>query len=219
MQRTPQSSIYTWIFALSCDSFCNKTRCIVNGIDRMKAAYDRTPIIGFLGRRGSGKTLLMSIFAQVAHQQGDKLFSNYSLDGAERMDKAFLRSFFDTKGEAFLRGRDATICIDELPTFLDAYDFRSKAAKIFSYFILQTRKRGVSLYYTAQQLHLVPIRVRNNTDLLIHPTYDKAKDVIVYTIHHYRPPRVITYKTLTILKASRFFSLYDSNEIIDVLDK
>lgn len=182
-------------------------------------AHDRTPIIGFLGRRGSGKTLLMSIFALAMKAQGDTIFANYGLTFPhERMDKAFLKSFFDTKGEAYLRGKDGTICIDEMTTFLDAYDFRSKKAQVFSYFLLQTRKRGVSLYYTAQQLNLVPIRIRNNTDLLIHPTINKAADTLTYTVYEYMPPHVRKKTVQTIRNVSQFFSLYDSDEIIEVLE-
>lgn len=187
------------------------------------AGHDRTPIIGFLGRRGDGKTLLMSIFALAAAKGGDKIFTNYALKlpgfKTEKMDKVFLKSFADTKGEAFLRGVDATICIDEFPTFIDSYDFRTKKAQIFSYFVLQTRKRGCSLYYTAQQLNLVPIRVRNNTDLLIHPTFDKKYDTLTYTIHQYMPPVVKPMKTLIIKNVSQYFGLYDSNEIIEVLEE
>lgn len=187
------------------------------------SGHDRTPIIGFIGRRGSGKTLLMSIFASIAARSGDTIFANYALVipsiTVQKMDKPFLQSFFTTKGEAFLRGKNGTICIDELPTFIDAYDFRTKKAKVFSYFVLQTRKRGVSLYYTAQQLNLVPIRVRNNTDLLIHPTYDKSTDILKYTIYEYLPPRVIKKAQLEIKQASLFFGLYNSDEIIEVLDE
>ena len=184
---------------------------------------ERTPIIGFVGRRGDGKSLLMSVFALAQAQSGDTIFANYGLSlpntTVQRMDAAFLKSFFDTKGEAFLRGRNATICIDELTTFLDAYEHFSKPARIFNLFVLQSRKRSVSIFYTAQQMNLVPIRIRNNTDLLIHPTYDKASDVLTYTIHQYEPPHVRPLKTISIRQASRFFALYDSNQIIDVLEK
>lgn len=179
---------------------------------------ERTAIVAFVGQRGSGKTLLMSILAQKEYESGIGLFSNYGLKNAEKMDKEFLKSFFDTKGEAFTRGKDCLFCIDELPTFVDAYDFMKKSTRIFSLFILQTRKRGVKLFYTTQQISMAPIRVRKNTDYLIHPTYDKGKDQLHFTIRKYLYPKSIVVGKYTITKASRFFTLYDSSEIIQVLD-
>lgn len=181
-------------------------------------ALEKTAICAFIGQRGSGKTLLMSIFAQMEKENGSDVFSNYGLKGAEKMDKDFLKSFFDTKGEAFTRGKNCLFCIDELPTFVDAYDFMKKSARIFSLFVLQTRKRGVKLFYTTQQISMAPIRVRKNTDYLILPTYIKESDELRFTVRKYYPPRSIVVSKHTIKNASRFFALYDSSEIIDVLE-
>jgi len=183
----------------------------------------KTPIIAVVGKRGMGKTLLMTwLLWHYAKQSGLPVYSNYSLKlpGVEckKMSKEFMRTFFETKGEAFLKMNGGLLAIDEFTLFLDAYDFRSKAAKLFSYFVLQTRKRNVSLFYTVQQMNLVPLRMRNNTDLIIEPYYNDGDDFIQYDIFDYEAPFKEFKKTLIVKNIKQVFDMYDSTEIIDTMD-
>lgn len=184
--------------------------------------FERTPIIAFVGKRGDGKTLLMTIFSKARVDDGDALFANYGvkIPRAHYMDLDFLRSFFDTKGEAFLHGQNATICIDEIALFIDSHDWKSKKAKIFSYFVAQTRKRGVCLFYTTQRMNMVPNRIRDNTDLIIMPRLDKKTDTLHYSIIEYDPDKGYgnVRKELSISNVSRFYPLYDTQERIQMLE-
>ena len=186
---------------------------------------ERTPILAFVGKRGSGKTLLMSIFIAMDQiKWGTHAWTNYGMSSkkwgghdATRMSGTFLKSFFETKGEAFLKTHGGILAIDELATFLDAYSFRSKKNVIFSMFLMQTRKRNVSLYFTTQQMNMVPIRIRNNTDRIIRPFYDTETDIITYDIFDFEPPLEIYVRTLMLRNASKWFGLYSTTELIDVM--
>lgn len=184
-------------------------------------AHERTPIVGILGKRGSGKTLLLTyLLWYYAKRESLPIFTNYGADipnmECTTMDTAFMKSFFDTKGEAFLSMKGGLIGIDEFPVFLDAYDFRTKASKVFSYFVVQTRKRNVSLFYTAQQPRLVPIRIRDNTDLFIYPRLEGT--TLFYDVYDYEAPFMSFKHTLQIPRIDKIFGWYDTEQIIQTLE-
>jgi hypothetical protein len=81
-----------------------------------------------------------------------------------------------------------------------------------SYFVLQTRKRDVSLYFTTQSIWQVDIRIRENLDRLI-SCKNYAANSFEYEIIDYRydPP----VKKKIMLNGSLIYNLYDTSEIID----
>jgi len=190
---------------------------------------NRTPIVAIVGKRGNGKTLLMNYFILNDILEGMSVWANYHITPENlgtayekyslqcaRMTKEFLESFFVTKGEAFLKVNGGVLAIDELSTFADSYTSQGKN-RLFIIFLLQTRKRNVKFYYTVQQFAQAQKRIRENTDLIVHPYYDKAKDEIIYDIFSYNYPVKEYIATKRISNISRYFPLYDTNEIIDIM--
>lgn len=186
---------------------------------------DTPAIIAIIGKRGEGKTMLLSLLNWCDWLHEKHIWTNYHfLDGKERshhMTKDFLQTFFDTQGEAFLQTHGGVLAIDEIATFIDAYDFRSKKAKIFSMFVMQTRKRNVKLLYTTQQLRLVPIRIRDNTDYIYEPSYEKETDMLyvdVFSFDGKFKTYIRTWKIMKALFLCQKHGLYNTNELIEVLD-
>lgn len=186
---------------------------------------DTPAIIAIIGKRGEGKTMLLSLLNWYDWLLEKHIWTNYHfLNGKERshhMTKDFLQTFFDTQGEAFLQTHGGVLAIDEIATFIDAYDFRSKKAKIFSMFVVQTRKRNVYMRYTTQQLRLVPIRIRDNTDYIFEPSYDRTKDILYVDVYSFDGKYKTYKKTMKIFRAlflCKKHQLYDTNEIIEVLE-
>ena len=100
-------------------------------------------IIGFEGDMGSGKTANQTRYLCKDYNRGIELFTNYSLYGIEYTK-------FDVM-DLFKLGDDIhnmSIAIDEITVYLDCRLSASNLNRIISYFILQTRKRNVNLYYT-----------------------------------------------------------------------
>ncbi len=188
----------------------------------------RQAIVGFLGDLGTGKTLCMSYFAyKLACIPGrTSIYSNFSMFfnkygcdvELKQMNKEFLQSFFDTKGEAYKSVNNTLLIIDEISAFIDSYEQMGKKNKVFSKFVLQSRKRNVKIFYTAQYKSLIPKRIRLATNMIIRPMYHLKKDILEYSIYKFDGENEYYQKTKIIKNASRYFDMYDTNEIIQVLD-
>lgn len=112
-------------------------------------------VFGFVGTLGAGKTLFMSYLAHKVHQsRGGGLYANYALHGAERVN---------TWDDLFSLS-DGLICLDELQVIADSRAFSKKENLQFSQWLLQTRKIGLDLFFTTQNLNQVDLRVRNVLD-------------------------------------------------------
>jgi len=115
-------------------------------------------ITGYVGRRGRGKTLLMTRRLFRRYQQGYRILTNYHVNFPhEKLDADRLMKM----GEDL---QDCAIGIDELHVLMDSRNSQSGRNKLLSYFILQTRKRNVVLHYTTQHEMQVDVRLRRNTD-------------------------------------------------------
>lgn len=188
----------------------------------------RNAIIGFVGDLGSGKTLCMTYFAFIL-SVGLKtdIYSNYFLNFKEygnavninRMDKKFLKSFFDLSGDAFKTVNNTLLLLDEISSFLDSYEQMGKNNKIFSKFLLQSRKRKVKVLYTAQYTSLIPKRMRLVTNMIVRPVYDDINDSLLYSVYKFDGKFEKHLYTRLVPKASRYFGLYDTEQVIDVLDE
>jgi hypothetical protein len=184
----------------------------------------RNAIIAVIGDIGSGKSLWMTfLIYSLCKEAKSTIYSNYALaiKGTDivRMDKKFLKSFFDIKGRAFTTVKNIILAIDEISTFIDSYDQMLKPNKIFSKFILQSRKRDVTFIYSAQHLNsLVPKRIRLVTNYIVRPEYDDDADVLHYSVFRFDGVNESLLCEKQIEQASRYFRFYDSYKEIDILE-
>lgn len=160
-------------------------------------------IIGINGDIGSGKTVLAVLFAYKLKQKGYRVMSNVKI----KFPDGSTSEPIDTKNLDKLD--HCVIILDEAHIYLDSRRSASKNNMTTSYFILQTRKRGIILIYTAQLGSSVDKRLRNVQDYNIVAIKDKR-------YFKYVVSNQTTEKTL-ILKKEKFkpvFKMYDTNEII-----
>lgn len=133
----------------------------------------------------------------------------------------------------------ASIMIDEITVFMDCRRSMNEINLLISYFILQSRKRGVSFYYTTQDFDMVDGRLINHTDFMVECylirksfTYGKVKiipewdnilklkhclDWRKYTILDLRDRRNIQDTTFK-LCIKPYYDLYDTDETILPID-
>lgn len=64
--------------------------------------------------------------------------------------------------------QNCVMAIDEIHVLLDSRNSISKRNKLLTYFILQTRKRGVVLMFTTQDEGQVDLRLRRNVDFWVY---------------------------------------------------
>ena len=115
----------------------------------------------FLGEQNSGKTLSMTYYAYRYYKRGYNVFSNYNLAFPHtKLTKELIQEY--TKG---MRQFDRSVfLLDEIYLFLDSRNFAKGINKILGYFLLQTSKRGVILFGTAQYFNTVEKRFRENSN-------------------------------------------------------
>ncbi len=160
-------------------------------------------IIGINGDIGSGKTILAVYFAYKLEKKNYRVMSNVPI------------KFPDGKESEPIDVRDlenldnCVIVLDEAHTILDSRRSASKTNLTTSYFILQTRKRGIILIYTAQLGTSVDKRLRNVQDYNIVAIKDKK--YFRYIVSNQTAERKLTIRKE---KFKPLFKMYDTNKII-----
>lgn len=122
-------------------------------------------IITLEGVQGSGKTLSAVALCYYDAQKGRKVFSNNHLNEKTfgtytYFDvEYFLEHFADTEMEG------ATLLLDEAYIYLDARTSGGKLNKLFTYYTVQTRKRGVDMYVCTHHIDVLDKRLRRAVDV------------------------------------------------------
>jgi len=193
----------------------------------------------FLGEQNEGKTLSMTSRLYEAYKKGFKVYANYNLEFPhKKITKKLLEEW--TKDKKHFN--KAVFGIDEIYLILDSRSSTSKTSKIFSYFLLQTSKRDVHLFCTAQYINTIEKRLRNNLKFYCHCTrvlYNpKTKDFEyldnftriqdnkinkhLYIRNDYfirtkdnNNLSIIKQKTVFI-RAERIFNKYNTKQLIDI---
>lgn len=185
----------------------------------------------FLGTQDSGKTLAMSYYGYDYFKKGYKIYSNYNLSFKhKKITKEILTDYVNNR-KSFNK---AIFLIDELYLIFDSRSSVKKFNKVFSYFVLQTSKRDVHLFGTAQFFNTVDIRFRDNIsfvcfcfryiktekgfkeinigkrfldDELNDILYIKQVFLIKKGLENYK-------KKIYYIKASPIFNIYDTKELL-----
>lgn len=176
-------------------------------------------IIGIIGGIGSGKTLTMTYHLYKDHLKKRKIYANYGLKFEyQQLTGAFFRDYAKSGFDLM----NSSIGLDELHVFLDSRNAMSNKNKMMSRFITQSRKRGVDMYYTTQDLNhesfarsgQVDLRLRKLTDMLIHCKYRKynGKHLVVNDIM-FNGKRI-----KKVIDCTKIIDKYDTYQIIDFDD-
>lgn len=193
-------------------------------------------IIGIVGGMGSGKTLVMSKLLYDDFKQNKSILSNYDLNFKhEIITPEIIKQY----AEQEISLDNASIGLDEIYLYIDSRNSHAKRNKLYSYFMLQTNKRSVNLYFTAQSWHTVDKRFRDNTNVLyqVIPLFkdkngefkpnlnyssrliEKSKQNDFYigitkTTRLYIGAQTKLFTQKMTIKAKEMFDLYDTKQII-----
>lgn len=122
-------------------------------------------IYGIIGGMSSGKTLVMSKLLHNDYSiKKRRIFSNYRLNFPhEIITPEDIESYAKQEQEL----DNVSVGLDEIYLYIDSRMSSRKSNIMYSYFALQTSKRNVNLYYSAQNIHTVDKRIRDNTHVII----------------------------------------------------
>ena len=177
-------------------------------------------IIGIEGAMGTGKTIMMVRYLLLDYKKKSDIYCNFALKNIEYKPLDVIEILKLDKNKKSLS--NISIGIDEITVFIDSRVSSSVLNRLFSYFILQTRKRNVVLYYTTQDIMMVDLRLRRHTDFIvecdfvfheddsIHPIENLRK----YDIWDFRNPRSVRLVRSFIMDITKYFDYYDTNEVI-----
>jgi len=120
------------------------------------------PITVFCGlpgnyNMGNLKTYTMTLFTVLDHQAGRPIYSNYDLT----IPFKEIYSLEDL-GSKFNEMEGATVALDEFQVWWDCYSNPKEkdGSQAFKNFTRQVRKRGIKLYFTAQDFYDIPRALR-----------------------------------------------------------
>ncbi len=180
-------------------------------------------IVGIIGKRGCGKTITMAKTVKDMLKKGKIIYTNFHIN-KKAIDKKYHKNIHLLDSEFFKNYKDfklynCALFLDEIYVYIDSRTSSSKRNRLWSYFINQTRKRDVDLYYTTQFFRQVELRLRENTEYFIYPQLIKqGNTTIVYN-------KIYSYgDTLKKIGNERFvandyFNVYDTDEIISFDDE
>lgn len=183
-------------------------------------------IIALNGIIGSGKTLTMTYLGYKQYKKGSDIVSNYRLNFPH---KIVTKQDIENYAKSDTQLKNCTFLFDEAHIFLDC---RTSAKNIVNtYFILQSRKRGVDIYYSTQYFGQVDKRLRDQTDLVFECTAIKKskkvktgnktttvkllKAIKIDVFRHKGQGVLEKLKKFVIRNPEKLFKLYNTYEIIN----
>jgi len=120
-------------------------------------------IVSFEGFQGSGKTTLAVAAAYEENKKGIKVISNVHLNNMpdyKQFDLAwFIEHLVDHEME------NCVLLLDEAYQIFDSRSSQTKMNKLFSYFVVQARKRDVDLYICTHHISHIDLRVQRAVDV------------------------------------------------------
>lgn len=161
-----------------------------------------------LGGLGSGKTLLLTIFAYFNKKQ---TIANFDLKFEHKsVTTLSLREL------ALNHYSDSCICLDESYIYMDSRNSLKKVNKMLSYILFQSRKKKNEIFITAQLKSSIDIRFRTLCDYIVYCEHKEFD--FLYHIYEVKSQKSVTLK-LSMRKASIFFQFYDTLQTVSLTDE
>lgn len=174
-------------------------------------------IIGLEGGLGSGKTVMMTRYLIKDYLKGKKIYTNFHLNEIE-YELIDLSKILEMHKNGFDLN-DCSLGIDEITVFCDCRRSGSTLNRLISYFILQSRKRNVDVYFTTQNLSMIDLRLVQYMDVQIICEKVKGQDgrtiegLAKYRVFDLRDIRNLSINRF-ILDISKYYRFYNTREVI-----
>jgi hypothetical protein len=167
-------------------------------------------LMGVFGNLGSGKTMLLTVFALRLVERGDyEVYANYTI----RHPKIRKITPLELININPLEKR-ALLILDEVYAWLDSRVSTSTLNRYLSWIILQSRKRNMDIIYSAQLLRLPDIRLKELSDIIV--LAENRQSGFFYKFIWQKGLSIFSKKiVLPYQQAKNYFNLYDTREIVE----
>jgi len=168
-------------------------------------------LIGIFGDMGSGKTLYMTYYTlkyYVEDKLYERAFANYHIKSPNKKRPVELLTFEAFK--ALGKTSEALVCLDEAYIWLDSRMSGTKRNRQISYLVLQSRKRGFDIAYTAQAQSSIDLRMRRFTEIKVLAEKRENGFKYVELFGNKVRERFLPFK-----QAEKIYPYYDTKEIVD----
>jgi len=167
-------------------------------------------IIALTGPMGSGKTLLLSMFA---HKYFSKPF-NSTIYANYHLNFPFKTLSMKEITDGDFNFTNSFLAMDEIHQFMDSRLSGTKKNRTIGYFITQSRKRNLILAYTTQQSHQIDKRLRSNTDYFIKCENLSPKDAVKDICIRWTINDMEGHSSTYTFQADPYFGLYDTHQVV-----
>lgn len=143
-------------------------------------------LIGIQGGLGSGKSIMLMRYLLIDYSNGFNIMCNMKdikNMKYEILDIEKLLTYTNENEQL----QNVTVGIDELTVLCaDCRKSSSKNNVVFSYLVLQSRKRNCNIYYTTQSMGMIDIRVVEHTHIVVNcsKVYDEFHNEIPDIAHY-----------------------------------
>lgn len=169
-------------------------------------------IFGVVGNMGSGKTLSAVYIGYLYNKTFDdsSIITNFSTDYTDEIVSNPIDLEQASKDYSGLQ------LLDEVWAWADSR--KSGDNEIFNDMIINSRKRGWIIIYTAQDFHMVDKRLRDNTDIAVIPEHHSKPSEDVLKIHFFDMPSMNHKNTVTV-NPEKLYDMYDTTEEVGTDNK
>jgi len=167
-------------------------------------------LIGIVGELGMGKTLTATYLTwRNYYYKKRRVFSNINLYGIPFTKIDSIQDFEKMKKGVFLG--------DELWLWIDSRCSQSVKNRVTSTILLKSRKRGLTIIYTAQAFSQIDRRVRTITDFLVYPLLNRDNTICKAVIFRGSNPTPQSIIRTLYFRTEPIFKMYNSNEEVEPL--
>lgn len=174
-------------------------------------------VMAIVGNMGTGKTLTQTYFGLRNYLKGKKIYANYwlafdytfveDIDGIEAINNPKLVK----------KKIPSTFLGDELWSWMDSRESSSKRNKFLSGLLLKSRRRMIDIFYTAQDIMQIDVRLRRVTNAVAFPTLSPDKKWCEVEIREFMSYGVGSCRVGRQIKVLGFptnlvFELYDTED-------
>jgi len=166
-------------------------------------------LFGIVGELGAGKTLTLTYLGwKHWFTRRQKIYANYHL---YKIPYIYVDGF-----DKFAQMRNGFVCMDELWLLADARTSRATKNRIVANILAKSRKRSLTIAFTAQVISSIDSRIRKIVDFISYPIMSPNEDFVKALIFRGSKANNGSFMKQIYFKTELFMTMYRTEEEIEM---